>query len=199
MIPKVECCITAINSGIDMLMEGEKYAKARKVIVEGTDGTFNYMPLEGTGLLADSSEFVHLVVVGMSKMGIAMGLEALQQAHYLNSAIARTRVTFIDTNADKEMSFFKGRYANLFELVRTRFIDASVSAGPSLYKAKWEDPIADGKWAHLTEDNENFLDVEIEFIKGSLECHLRLRYVAEDDGNLRTVTQETDPCEVLAP
>ena len=163
---------------------------ARKVIVEGTDGTFNYMPLEGTGLLADSSEFVHLVVVGMSKMGIAMGLEALQQAHYLNSANARTRVTFIDTNADKEMAFFKGRYANLFELVRTRFIDASVSSGPSLYKAKWEDPIADGKWAHLTEDNENFLDVEIEFIKGSLESDgVRecLKQISADDNARLTI------------
>ena len=145
---------------------------ARKVIVEGTDGTFDYMPLDGAGFSSSSQEFVHLVVVGMSKMGIAMGVEALLQAHYLNSASARTRITFIDTNADKEMAFFKGRYANMFELIRTRYIDAtaSVGCGSSVYSGVWEDPIADTRmWDHLTEEKKNFLDVEIEFIKGSLE------------------------------
>ena len=145
---------------------------ARKVIVDGTDGTFDYMPLEGTGLSETSDDFVHLVVVGMSKMGVAMGVEALLQAHYLNSEKARTRITFIDTNADKEMAFFKGRYANMFELIRTRYIDATAPAacGASIYSGIWEDPIDDSnKWEHLTEDKKNFLDVEIEFIKGSIE------------------------------
>ena len=147
---------------------------ARKVIVDGSYGEFKYMPLEGPGLKADSPEFVHLVIVGMSKMGIAMGVEALMQAHYLNSAQARTRITFIDMNADKEMTFFKGRYANMFELIKTRYIDASATASKSLYAAAWEDPIEAGEWAHLADKdkngkNVNFLDVEIEFIKGSVE------------------------------
>lgn len=150
---------------------------ARKVIVEGTDGTFDYMPLEGRGFSKDSSEFAHLVIVGMSKMGISMGVQALLQAHYLNSDSARTRITFIDTNADKEMAFFKGRYANMFELIRTRYIDTTAPAcSPStaktpVYSGDWEDPVAEygSKWSHLTEDGKNFLDVEIEFIKGSLE------------------------------
>lgn len=148
---------------------------ARKVIVDGSYGKYDYMPLEGSGFTADSEDFVHLVVVGMSKMGVAMGVEAMHQAHYLNSAKARTRITFIDTNADAEMAFFKGRYANLFELIRTRDIDASGTADKSLYTSTyWKDPIAAGKWAHLADKNSegkniNFLDVEIEFIKGSLE------------------------------
>lgn len=146
---------------------------ARKVIVEGTDGTFDYMPLEGSGFEKDSYEFAHLVIVGMSKMGIAMGVQALLQAHYLNSDKARTRITFIDTNADKEMAFFKGRYANMFELIRTRYIDttAPLSSKIPVYSGYWKDPVAESgsKWAHLTENGKNFLDVEIEFIKGSLE------------------------------
>lgn len=146
---------------------------ARKVIVEGTDGTFDYMPLEGSGFEKGSYEFAHLVIVGMSKMGIAMGVQALLQAHYLNSDKARTRITFIDTNADKEMAFFKGRYANMFELIRTRYIDttAPLSSGIPVYSGYWKDPVAESgsKWAHLTENGKNFLDVEIEFIKGSLE------------------------------
>ena len=146
---------------------------ARKVIVEGTDGTFDYMTLEGSGFEKDSSEFAHLVIVGMSKMGIAMGVQALLQAHYLNSDKARTRITFIDTNADKEMAFFKGRYANMFELIRTRYIDttAPMSSKIPVYSGYWKDPVAESgsEWAHLTENGKNFLDVEIEFIKGSLE------------------------------
>lgn len=139
---------------------------ARQVIVEGSFGRFDYTPLEGKGIPADSSEFVHLVIVGMSKMGIAMGLEGLMQAHYLNSSKARTRITFIDANADSESLFFKGRYSNLFELIRTRFIDAEVES----YDKVWVDPVKDTqKWTHLTENEENFLDVEIEFIKGGIE------------------------------
>jgi hypothetical protein len=140
---------------------------ARKVIVDGTFEKFEYMPLEGAGLKEDSSEFAHLVIVGMSKMGVAMALEALHQAHYPNSDKARTRITFIDTNAEKEMEFFMGRYDNMFELIRSRYIDA---AGET-YDKTWVDPFsADGcKWAHLNEKPESFLDVEIEFIKGELE------------------------------
>lgn len=146
---------------------------ARKVMVDCTDGTYDYMPLDGPGFTSDSHEFVHFVIVGMSKMGIAMGVEALLQAHYLNSAVTPTRITFIDTNADKEMEFFKGRYSNMFELIRTRFIDTTVPCSPKtpVYSGDWKDPVAEyaSKWAHLTENGKNFLDVEIEFIKGGIE------------------------------
>ena len=135
--------------------------------MDGAFEKFEYMPLEGAGLAEDSSEFVHLVIVGMSKMGIAMAHEALLQAHYPNSDKARTRITFIDTMADKEMEFFKGRYDNMFELIRSRYINADCEA----YDKPWIDPFEaeDCKWAHLNEKSESFLDVEIEFIKGELE------------------------------
>lgn len=144
---------------------------ARKVIVDGSYGNIEYLPLDGNGISKDSSEFVHVVIVGMSKMGIAMGVETLLQAHYLNSDKARTRITFIDTNADQEMAFFKGRYANMFELIRSRLIDATLGEKKIKYDCKWDDPIAgeSSKWKHLSENNESFLDVEIEFIKGEIE------------------------------
>ena len=143
---------------------------SRKVIVEGFHNEIEYMPLDGEGLCVDSKEFVHLVIVGMSKMGVAMGIETLLQAHYLNSNRARTRVTFIDTNADKEMAFFKGRYSNMFELIRTRYIDTS-EFSENMYNVPWDDPLSktDCKWKHLSSSGENFLDVEIEFIKGEIE------------------------------
>jgi len=140
---------------------------ARKVMVDGLYKDIQYIPLEGNGIPEKSLDFVHFVIVGMSKMGIAMGVEALLQAHYLNSEIARTRITFIDSNADLEMAFFKGRYANLFELIRNRYIDTSYNG----YDIPWDDPMKEDvcKWKHLSEDGENFLDVEIEFLKGKIE------------------------------
>ncbi len=160
---------------------------ARKVIVDGTFEQFEYMPLEGAGLAEDSSEFAHLVIVGMSKMGVAMALETLLQAHYPNSDKARTRITFIDTDADKEMKFFKGRYDTLFELVRSRYIDAASES----YDKPWVDPFSaeNCRWAHLNGKPESFLDVEVEFIKGELESEgVRECLIAMAADNLARLT-----------
>ena len=161
---------------------------ARKVIVEGycqseegEDKAIRYMPLDGDGLDEDSEDFVHLVIVGMSKMGIAMGVQCLMQAHYLNYAKARTRITFIDTNADKEKDFFVGRYANLFELMRHRYWDA----GESETCCPWIDPMEGqgDKWRHLSKDGKNFLDVEMEFVKGELESDGVRGYLKQVSGD----------------
>lgn len=146
-----------------------------------------YMPLDGyEGISPSDEKHVHLVIVGMSKMGIALGTQALYSSHYPNICKfpnQRTRITFIDTNADKEMAFFKGRYTTIFELTRHRYIDANKCKVEQLNtkeecgevsnenEYRWIDPMKDsaGKWKHLSENGENFLDVEIEFIKGELE------------------------------
>ena len=68
-----------------------------------------YLPLEGIdGINADSNKHVHLFVVGMSRMGVAMAIEAAHLAHYPNyeSKGIRTKITFIDKNADEEKDFF---------------------------------------------------------------------------------------------
>ena len=131
-----------------------------------------YTPLDGKGISCDSDEYVHFVVVGMSKIGVAMGVQAMFQAHYLNFRKARSRITFIDTNADKEMAYFKGKYANLFSLTRNKYIDANncptTMLDPDL---GWIDPTEQQyyQWAHLSQDGKNFIDLEIEFIKGEIE------------------------------
>ena len=165
-----------------------------------------YTPLDGDGgIPKDVDTHVHFVVVGMSKMGVAMGVQAMLQAHYLNFASAemlddsvkrvkqkdarRTRITFIDTNADKEMAFFKGRYENLFNLVRYRYVDANKCEQYKLAVDSWSwvDPMqgAFGKWTHLSEGGENFIDIEVEFIKGELESDGVRKYLQNisDNGN----------------
>ena len=97
---------------------------AQRVMVDGSyadltfpGGAVSYTPLDGFGgLSSDSEEFVHFIVVGMSKMGVAMGIEAAFQAHYPNFRKARTRISFIASDADREMEFLKGRYHSLISV-----------------------------------------------------------------------------------
>ena len=143
--------------------------------------TFNYLPLEGTGGFSTKSEkYVHFVVVGMSKMGIAMALQAAQIAHYPNFKPQngrRTRITFIDLNADSEKDFFIGRFQNMFNLARHRYLDLSNSSDLNV---EWTDPICS------TEGN--FIDIEWEFIKGNLEKESVKSY-------LRTIAGEAEKNE----
>lgn len=173
---------------------------ARKVMVEcramaDSSDKFPicYTPLDGNGLHENSEKFVHFIIVGMSKMGMAMGIEALQQAHYLNFRKRRTRLTFIDTEADREMAFFKGRYENLFSLVRHRYIDAA-NCPEELLDSDYGsvDPMAlpGCKWKHLSEDGTNFTDIDIEFVKGAIESEgIRsyLRRISADKDSVLTI------------
>ena len=153
--------------------------------------TIEYEPLDGGKLSPTTDKHVHLVIVGMSKMGVALGVQALYQAHYPNiqeCPSQRTRITFIDTNADKEMAFFKGRYSTLFELAINRYIDTTKNES---YSKDWVDPLKKNKqWQHLTDKDESFLDVEIEFIKGSIESdrvRTILSEISKDDKAILTI------------
>ena len=58
-------------------------------------------------------------------MGIALAIEAAHIAHFPNFKTHRkkTRITFIDREARREMDFFMGRYRHLFDLSEARFMD----------------------------------------------------------------------------
>ena len=152
----------------------DKSDKSKSIIREEID----YMPLDGyEGIAPEDEKHVHFIVVGMSKMGVAMATQALHLAHFPNTynyPNQRTRITFIDANADKEMLFFKGRYTTLFELVRHRYLDASryIDRDTILSEYGWCDPMEDYRspWKHLGTNGKNFMDVEIEFVKGELQC-----------------------------
>lgn len=186
-----------VKNRLDFIPFNRYESWARKVMVVGeacnyiTDGdgesnNIRYLPLDGDGIKLNDDKHVHFVIVGMTKMGIAMGVQALLQAHYMNYAHSenngdrdginarRTRITFIDPMAKQHMNFFKGRYDNLFSLVRHRYIDANNCEKDELYPvstAGWEDPVANPefKYSHICSNGNNLLDIEIEFIEGSLE------------------------------
>ena len=158
----------------------------------------HYTPLDDfKGIKHNDPQRVHFIVVGMSKMGVAMGVQALFQAHYPNYVTnnsRKSRITFIDANAKQEMDFFKGRYASLFELARHRYIDANDCKEDQLNSRffGWTDPTRkkDYRWEHLSKDGKNFLDVEIEFVKGELESDKvreYLRKVTADEKSKVTI------------
>ena len=147
-----------------------------------------YKPLYDTPIDPKSKKRVHLIIAGMSKMGVAMAIEAAQVAHFPNfsSRGVRTLITFIDRNAAREMTFFKGRFSNLFEISRHRYVNANqlpssgysvehfYDANPSspVSKAhKWLDPMNDvDSTSRFKDENlgDNIVDIDWEFIEGDI-------------------------------
>ena len=174
------------NKALALVDENTKQSKQE-------DNFITYTPLDGNnGIKPKDTQRVHFIVVGMSKMGVAMGTQALFQAHYPNYVrdnSLKSRITFIDANAEQEMQFFRGRYATLFELARHRYIDAKECKGAPLNSGyKWIDPMLDSKtkWKHLSAGGQNFLDVEIEFIKGELESEGVREYLRQVTADKRS-------------
>ena len=60
---------------------------ARRVLVKcsaESNGTIHYFPLDRGGISENSENYVHLVIIGMTRMGIALAIEAAHIAHFPN-------------------------------------------------------------------------------------------------------------------
>lgn len=125
---------------------------AQQVLI-GDDERGDAYTLDRGKIVAGSDKYVHLVVVGMTQMGYAMATTAAHLCHYPNfDSNIRTKITFIDPNAEEEMKMFKGRYPGLFELSHSCYRENGV-------KKEKKDPLP---------NYGDFLDVEWEFVKGSV-------------------------------
>ena len=92
---------------------------------------------------------VHLVILGMTEMGMALAREVLMVAHYPGHKV---KITLVDENAREQMFYFIGRYKDLFKLCRYTFQDLDgVETAPAQASI-----------------DEEMLDVSFEFIKGSV-------------------------------
>lgn len=126
----------------------------------------------------DADRYVHFVVVGMTPMGYALATTAAHLCHFPNfdkssSRPIRTRVTFIDPSADTLMNQFMSNYNGLFSLSHSilRLDDKS-----------WMQGKPDSRYG-------DFLDVEWEFIKGSVD---------EEWVRNQLVSYVSDPHQVLS-
>lgn len=161
---------------------------ARKVLVcpeiKPQPYQVNYLPLEGVQPITyDSHDTVHLIVFGMSRMGIGLAMQAAQVAHYPNfqrDNTRRTRITFIDSDAKIKTQHLMGHYKELFALSRWRYIEADNSF---LYYGKdtrwdefrWNDPLQDPESRSPYKDQGNYtlgypvVDIDWEFIQGDMQ------------------------------
>lgn len=141
-----------------------------------------YLPLEGIeGIGPDSDRYVHLFIVGMSRMGVVMGIEAAHLAHYPNFGTKniRTKITFIDKDSAEEKDFFMGRFKNLFELSHWRYGTVTEDNGKNSGEGElqWTQNHAPENCAYLGGD---FLDIEWEFINGGIENRSVKKYICEE-------------------
>ena len=170
---------------------------ARKVLVAGYSkgGNISYKPLDYKPITSsESDKFVHFIIIGMSKMGQAMALQAAHIAHFPNYKKRKTKITFIDCDGRVEMNEFKQKCGELFKVSHSTFIDADAWLEAELNKDgevveaekfTTEYHITD-EYSHLVaEDDKDFIDVEWEFIKGHdhnpVVQRLLSQYVANED------------------
>lgn len=138
---------------------------AKRLLVKrcyGEDDTkVEYPALDREPLTWESNRRIHLVIIGMSRMGVALGVEAAHLLHFPNFCRdwrLKSRITFIDAAAEREMNFFRGRYRHYFDLASSRYLDVEHSAEEQLLLPNR----ADG-------GETDFLDVEFAFVKGRAE------------------------------
>lgn len=138
---------------------------AKKLLVKRHNGEENakveYPALDREPITWESDRYVHFVIIGMSRMGVALGVEAAHLLHFPNfcrDKRLKSRITFIDADADKEMNFFRGRYRHYFDLSLSYYRDME-----QIEKVHTILP------NQVYGKEVNFLDIEFEFIKGRAE------------------------------
>ena len=157
---------------------------AQKMFVDGTYENsengglrIDYTPLDREGIHANSDKKVHLVVIGMSDMGVALGTQAAHLCHFPNFVTKgiKTRITFIDENADVEMNYMRGRYLHLFDEADVYYREVSRSNMMNGSVMKDE--------AVRINTKETFTDIEFEFIRARSEYPAIQEYIAGLSGN----------------
>lgn len=174
---------------------------ARKVFVVGASKNedITYKPLDYIPITdRESDKYVHLIVLGMSKMGQAMALQAAHIAHFPNYRKRKTKITFIDRNGKVEMGEFKQKCGELFKVSRSTYIDADAWAEAEERRIDGEAPVEKERYItttglvdeykHLVEEGDtdkDFIDIEWQFIKGDdhnpIVQELLKQYAKDDD------------------
>lgn len=187
---------------------------AEEVLVAPYERPARYKPLTGSDIrdFDSSNKRVHLVIIGMTKMGTMFGAKAAMLCHFPNFLNDRnhnrTLITFIDPQADTNMGYFRGRNSTLFDLCRWRYVDASKYLGPDLMARTDGDGDAPARiYQHTFRGNDpirtpgtpyfdagiepDLMDIDWEFIKGDIAndaVRQYLRDCAADGDSVTTLT-----------
>ena len=122
---------------------------------------YKYPLVYGKGIKPDDEKYVHLVFVGTTNFAVAFAMEAAHVLHFPNADKAKTRITFIDVNADKEKDEFITRNRHFFDVQEYTYKDLSA-------KPKNVPGYIGREYLKFSGEDANFLDVEFEFIKGDV-------------------------------
>lgn len=128
---------------------------------------YKYPLVYGKGIKPDDEKYVHLVFVGTTNFAVAFAMEAANVLHFPNAKKAKTRITFIDKNADKEKDEFITRNRHFFEVQEYKYRDFS-SEPKDIPKNTGKECVVFTEENGYRKEDSNFLDVEFEFIKGDI-------------------------------
>lgn len=124
---------------------------------------YKYPSVYGDGITYDDNKYVHLVFVGTTNFAVAFAMEAANVLHFPNADKVKTRITFIDKNADKEKDEFITRNRHLFEIQTFLYYDYT-----NEFEDKKEKQGKRDEYVIFNGKNRDFLDIEFEFIKGDI-------------------------------
>ncbi len=122
----------------------------------------DYPAVFGKGIAPDDKHYVHLVFVGTTNFAVSFAMEAAHVLHFPNfnhNTKLKTRITFIDINADKEKDEFIIRNRHFFEVQSHRYIDLTTNP---------QGDITEFPATYFKGKDKDFLDVEFEFVKGDI-------------------------------
>jgi len=128
---------------------------------------YRYPLVYGKGIKPDDDKYVHLVFVGTTNFAVAFAMEAANVLHFPNADKRKTRITFIDVNADKEKDEFITRNRHFFEVQPYWYSDLTVAKTDKGKDAATPQTPND-EYVIFSSDDQAFLDVEFEFIKGNV-------------------------------
>ena len=153
------------NVGIEFIPYNVYTGWAKQVFVKREYKDFDnpgdiyiYPSVCGNGITPDDDKYVHLVFVGTTNFAVAFAMGAAHVLHFPNADKAKTRITFIDINADKEKDEFITRNRHFFEVQSYIYKNLSKEKGNE----------QQGRRNEYVKFEGDFLDVEFEFIKGDV-------------------------------
>ena len=175
--------------GIEFVPHNYHAGWARQVLVNRfyrdnnqKGNTYNYPAVYRDGISAEDNHYVHLVFVGTTNFAVALASEAAHVLHFPNfirDPRLKTRITFIEVNADREKDEFITRFRHFFEIQPYLYRDLS---NPDRKGIPWprvrEEYLSKDVDAVRGEDYD-FLDVEFEFIKGDIFSHKVQKLIGE--------------------
>lgn len=165
-----EIFCNVVGMGIEFVPYNVYSGWAKQVFIKQQYKDFDHPNIEpyiypavyGKGITPDDDKFVHLVFVGTTNFAVAFAMEAAYVLHFPNADKAKTKITFIDINADKEKDEFIVRNRHFFELQPFTYYDLTNEDEKKKEKQGVRDEYVTFKNA------PQFLDVEFEFIKGNM-------------------------------